>query len=328
MNKRAVEIAGFLAQSGWGDTDNMPLAADLSPRRYARLENNQKHRAILMDADDDQKTIEFIALAKALRHCGISAPDILAADPHLGLVLMEDFGDRNFGRMIDNGETAAPLYRRALEVLVQLHRSFDRHMVQNVRLPIFDTRLFTEQVALFLKTYIPYVQNREATLKETENFHSAWHIVLQPITALPQTLMLRDFMPDNLMDLPERNGIATTGVLDFQDGGYGPIAYDVMSLCDVARRDGGDDFLDAMIEYYHMQARPSVSLPDLKAGCHILSAQRHMRILGIVTAWSQKTGRQDKLSWLPRIRKHLCLLLADEALRPVREWVDQYSPLT
>ena len=76
MINRAVEIAGFLTQHGWDDADQSPLAADFSPRRYARLQRDDGKRAILMDADTDQKTPDFIAVARILHHCEISAPEI------------------------------------------------------------------------------------------------------------------------------------------------------------------------------------------------------------------------------------------------------------
>ncbi len=42
----------------------------------------------------------FLAVDKLLRGCGISAPEVFAADPMRGLVLMEDFGGKNFGRSL------------------------------------------------------------------------------------------------------------------------------------------------------------------------------------------------------------------------------------
>jgi aminoglycoside/choline kinase family phosphotransferase len=349
MMNRAVQIAGFLAQNGWDSAAAIPLAADFSPRRYARLEKTDGARAILMDADDGQKTPELIAVAKLLRGCEISAPEIFAADPMHGLVLMEDFGDGNFGKMIDSGAAPAPLYRRAVDVLVHLHKTFvvsdnsfhkDSEVPLPLReglgegykneLPLYNSALFTAQVELFLDAYIPYAKNRPATAEEGESFRAAWKEALKPIEALPQTLLLRDFMPDNLMDLPERENWRSVGVLDFQDAGLGPIAYDLASLCEAVRRDacpvprhGGNDLLlDEMIVYYHETAQSPVSVTELKTACHILSAQRHMRILGLIVQHAQKTGRREKLEWLPRIRKYLDGLLKDNALTPVKSFME------
>src|SRR5580698_7568750 len=118
MKDRTIEIMEFLAAAGWDGAVQIPLRADFSSRRFARLqrETGSVRRAVLMDADPDQKTDKFVALAKALRGFDVSAPEIYAADATHDLVVMEDFGDRNIGRMQDSGENAAPLHRRAVEV--------------------------------------------------------------------------------------------------------------------------------------------------------------------------------------------------------------------
>lgn len=325
MKNRAVEIAGFLAQNNWDGAAETPLDADFSPRRYARLQRDDGKRAILMDADADQKTPDFLAIAKILHQCEISAPEIFAADPGLGLVLMEDFGGKNFGRMIESSTEPVQYYRRAIDVLVQLHKTFDKSMARDADLPVFGGALFAAQAELFLDAYFPYAKDREATHEEGESFRAAWKEALRGIEALPQTLMLRDFMPDNLMDLSGREDWRSTGVLDFQDAGHGPIAYDIASLCEVVRRDGSNKFLDPMIEYYHTQAQPKILLAELKTACRILSAQRHMRILGILVHHAQKTGHKEKLEWLPRIKNYLGQLLQDKALTSIRLWMEKMN---
>jgi aminoglycoside/choline kinase family phosphotransferase len=324
---RAVEIASFLAQNGWDTAQQTPLEADFSPRRFARLEHSDGRRAILMDADPDQKTPQFLVIAKLLRGLDISAPEIFAADPARGLVLMEDFGDCNVGRMLDEGAEAKPIYRRAVDVLVHLHRHFDAQMARGLDLPAFGGALFSAQAELFLDAYFPYVKEREAALEEYETFRAAWKEALKGIEALPQTLMLRDFMPDNLMDSPNRKNWQSVGVLDFQDGGFGPIAYDIASLCEVVRRGGGDAMLNDMIAYYHEQAKPALPIKELTRACHILAAQRHMRILGIIARLAHK-GRPEKLAYMPRIKAYLGQLLQDEALKPVQKWIRKYRVFT
>ncbi len=318
---RGIEIAGFLAQSGWDDADQSPFHADFSTRRYARLRRSDGATAILMDADADQKTVEFVQVAKLLRGLSLSAPEVFAADPFHGLVLMEDFGRDNFGRLLDSGVDPKPLYKRAVDVLVKLHKDFNGFDKSVLDLPCFGGALFAAQVELFLDIYFPYAQGRDATHAEGEGFRAAWKQALKNIEALPQSLLLRDYMPDNLMDLKGREGAQSVGLLDFQDGGLGPSAYDLASLCEAVRRDADPALLDEMIAYYHQQAKPTLSLTELTTACHILSAQRHMRILGILVRVANATGQREKLNYMPRIWEYLHFLMQDEALKSVREWL-------
>src|SRR3546814_5879928 len=84
-------------------------------------------------------------------------------------------------------------------------------------------------------------------------FMDAWAAVLAPVlrqTAERPVLVLRDYHADNLMWLPERNGIRALGLLDFQGGLAGHPAYDLVSLLQDARRDVAEALEAAMIERY------------------------------------------------------------------------------
>src|SRR5690606_19099478 len=66
----------------------------------------------------------FIACALYLKGRGLSAPDILAADPGLGLAVLEDLGDGLFARLLDAGQAnEAELYDAAIDALLVLHRA-------------------------------------------------------------------------------------------------------------------------------------------------------------------------------------------------------------
>ncbi len=322
-NPRSLEIAGFLARCGWAEARLTAIPADFSPRRYARLEKDSGVRAILMDADEGQKTDAFVAVDGLLRGAGFSAPEIYAAEPSRGFVLMEDFGDRNIGRLIDGVEDARPYLKRGVEVLARLHEAFTRmeHAASLAAngLPLYDAERFAAQAELFLDAYIPFAARREVTGSERDDFRAAWRQALDGIDVLPKSLMLRDFMPDNLMDLPGREGVKGTGLLDFQDAGIGPIAYDLASLCEEARRDGGG-LLDEMVGYYCEIASPAVPKDTLLSAARTLSLQRHMRILGILARLAGQ-GRREKIDLIPRVERWVTRLVWDDArFKPLQTW--------
>jgi aminoglycoside/choline kinase family phosphotransferase len=385
------EVAQFLQAAGWGGAKITPLRADFSSRQFARIERSQgqPRRAILMQAAPDQKTPQFIIVADLLRRCGLSAPETYAADAEKGFVLMEDFGDATFGRLLDGGAQPLPLYRRAADVLVRLHRAFDPAWINECHkdaqkagvipddflfgraserkkidpesslviqqhnrkldsgfvppsqasvgrpgmthpyyenqfnLPVFNAAMFATQAELFLDSYFPHVHNRAASDEEREAFRKAWLEVLAPLDALPRSLMLRDFMPDNVMNLPEREGLSSTGLLDFQDGGIGPVAYDIASLCECVRRDAPSSLLDDSAAYYHAQ-NPVMPLSDLRRACYVLSAQRHARVLGILVRLAETQGRKDMLAHISRVRNCLDGSLRQEALKPIKKWVETH----
>ena len=63
----------------------------------------------------------FVAMARALRERGLSAPQVHAADLNEGLLLLEDLGTEG----VVAGDPPAPIeerYAAAVDVLVELHR--------------------------------------------------------------------------------------------------------------------------------------------------------------------------------------------------------------
>jgi len=236
--------------------------------------------------------------------------------------LLQDFGTRNVGALIDAGDEAKPYFLRAAEILAHLHRGFERIDAPGMGLPLLNSDYFIPQVELFLNAYVPYAKSREASEAEREDFRASWRAVLRPIEAMPKSLMLRDFMADNLMDV----GDGALGVLDFQEAGIGCIAYDLSSLCEEVRRDGGFALLPEVVTHYISAAQSPLSQADLMRACTILSAQRHTRMLGNVARTAIKRGQQGRLlPYLPRIENHLNNILAQPYLMPVHEWMERFK---
>src|SRR5262245_55818995 len=114
QDARGVRIAAFLAEHGWGDAERVPLAGDASFRRYDRLHRSGE-TAVLMDARPPVGEVRpFVRIANLLRSAGLSAPAIWAADETSGLLLLEDFGDDTYTRLLGRGADPVPLYDLAI----------------------------------------------------------------------------------------------------------------------------------------------------------------------------------------------------------------------
>lgn len=130
MTDRGELIDGFLDSAGWGRASRVPLAGDASARRYERLTLG-KRRAVLMDAAPErgESTERFARMDHWLQGHGYSAPRILASDHGVGLMLLEDFGDALFARILATDPSReTSLYGAAIDFLVDLHRQ-DRKSV-------------------------------------------------------------------------------------------------------------------------------------------------------------------------------------------------------
>ena len=307
---RQAAIAAFLAGTGWGEARREPLPGDASFRRYVRLRRGGK-TVMLMDAPPPEEDVRpFTAVAARLRHLGLSAPEVHRADEARGLLLLEDFGDDTFTRLLDEGASEEELYLLATDALAALQGQEGAAD----GFPSFGADRFVAGAKLFLDWYLPAAGGQTT---DGEGFVAAMRQVLAPALAGPETLMLRDFHVDNLVRLDGREGAAACGLLDFQDAAGGPPAYDLASLIEDARRDVDESVRRAVL------ARYRAAFPDagnLGRDIAVLGAQRHIRVLGTFMRLARRDGKPGYMRHLPRLRRMLERNLAHPALEPLAAW--------
>jgi aminoglycoside/choline kinase family phosphotransferase/GTP:adenosylcobinamide-phosphate guanylyltransferase len=318
---REARIARFLAGHGWGAADRRRLAGDASYRHYDRLEG-AKGRAVLMDAPPPQEDVRpYVAVAELLRNMGYSAPRILAADAEHGLLLLEDFGDDTYTRLLARGHDESELYALAVDLLIDLHRRFvpARHS----GLAVFDDARALREVSLLLDWYWPATQDASLTPELRESYVAAWRAVLPKRHAMPDTLVLFDYHVDNLMILPGRKGVAACGLLDFQDALVAPRPFDLVSLLKDVRRDVPAKLVAAMRERY-FAGFPTLDRAAFDTSYAVIGAQRNTRILGTFTRLLLRDGKASYLQFIPRTWKLVEDSLSHPALAPVRAWFDRH----
>jgi len=316
-------MSAFVEAQGWAGTRPVLLAGDASFRKYYRLERGGE-RAVLMDAPPPEEDVRpFIAVGTALREYGLSAPEILAADIHHGFLLLEDFGDDTYTRLLARGANEAALYALAVDTLIALHRRAGD--AASVPVPPYDEERLLAEAALLVDWYVPEMLGQPLPADMRQAYLAAWRKIL-PQAALPQpTLVLRDFHIDNLMLLPGRTGVRACGLLDFQDALRGPASYDLASLLEDARREVPPALRRAMTERY-VAAFPDLDRAAFARSTAILAAQRNCKIVGIFTRLCRRDGKPQYLSHIPRVWRLLDEDLRDPALAPVARWLDCNLP--
>jgi hypothetical protein len=319
-----VSAAAFLQRHGWRGAHRTALPGDASARRYERLRLGDR-RALLMLAPRDDTAADFMAIAGLLNGVGLSVPEILAADPDQGLLLVEDFGDGTYTALLDGGAEALPLYQLAVDALIHLHRTFgaDAHTAPLPDLSVFDAERFLQQSMLFCDSDLPGAMGPlEGAV--ADSFSQAWKTALSQAMSVPQSLLLRDFHAGNLFHLAGRPSVRACGLIDFQDAGVGPVTYDLVSLLQDARRDIADDVTAACLARYRA-AFPDIAPADFATSYAVLAAQRHVRVIAIFSRLARQ-GKPGYLDHLPRLWRLLDQALQHPALAQVAAWFDVNVP--
>jgi hypothetical protein len=318
MADRSRQIDDFLSACGWAGAARATLAADASFRRYDRIRLGQR-RAVLMDAPPDKEdTAPFLRVARHLSGLGYSAPEILAEDPALGLLLLEDFGDDTYTRLLARGEDEAALYRLAIDLLIDLHSRPLRDAVPE-GVPPYSDALLLDEAMLLVDWYL------RPSKEIISDYRECWAALMPRVRLVPDSLVLRDYHVDNLMRLENRNGVAACGLLDFQDAVVGPAIYDLVSLLEDARRDIPENLAAEMRNRY-LDAFPDLDRDAFHASCAILGAQRHCKVIGIFTRLCVRDGKPDYLHHIPRVWRLLENSVTHPVMAPLRRWLDTHIP--
>lgn len=320
---RQQAMSEFLAGCGWGNAALEPLAGDASFRRYYRLREGRRC-AVVMDAPPPQEDVApFIAISDLLRDLGFSAPEILAADRERGFLLLEDFGDDTYTRLIARGAGEETLYALAVDTLAALQHAVARRGTPD--LPPYDEARLLAEAVLLVDWYAPAALGAPLPAAARAEYLALWRRVLPQAFLPASTLVLRDYHVDNLMLLPGRPGVRGCGLLDFQDAVCGPPSYDLVSLLEDARRDVPAGLRRDMTERY-LAAFPTRDRTLFARSAAILAAQRNCKIIGLFVRLWRRDGKPQYLIHIPRVWRLLAGDLDHSALAPLAFWLDRHLP--
>lgn len=284
----------FLAQNNIPADEIKLIAGDASFRSYYRVRRGDKN-LILMFAPPSHEDIKpFEKIAKFLFENQFSAPQILHRDEENGFLLLEDFGDDTYGRVLKiNAENEYPLYEKALDVLLELHK-----IKAPSDIPTYNNALLFREVMLFIDWYLP-LKNKKISQAQISTYKHLWFDLFDLIDKENQVLVLRDYHADNLMILKNRQNYKAVGLLDFQDAVIGAKAYDLVSLLEDARRDLDPKNAEKLLQYY--LEKSALDKTSFMQDYEILSLQRNIKIIGIFSRLSIRDGKNNYLDLIPRV---------------------------
>lgn len=310
----------FLNKHGWGNAEIFPVTGDASFRSYARLKRG-KETAILMDAPPDKEPLEsFIGVRELFERKSFAVPAIIGADKENGFLLLSDFGDDSFTRLLkENRASEWDLYRPAIEVLVAINR--ETQWEGDYKLPPYDWPVIKREASLLGEWLLPFFMPKERAAKENQEFLERLKRVHDSLNLEPLVPVHRDFHADNLFWLAEAaTPVTQVGLLDFQDALLGRPAYDLVSLLEDARRDVSAEVVAKSLEMF--EQRLSIPKEKLAAEYAFFGTQRNAKILGIFARLWLRDGKPRYLDYIPRVWDHFAGDLKHPLLKPLQEWAE------
>ncbi|WP_299378924.1 phosphotransferase [uncultured Kiloniella sp.] len=326
-DQREQQRIAFIKNAGWEGAAVEALPVDASARCYFRLSKGDETK-IVMDAPPGiaEPVAVFAKVGRHLLSCGVSTPVIHREDIENGFLLLEDFGDNTYAKLLNAGWDEEKLYELAVDVLVTMHSS---EKLAQIDMPPYDLAFLIKEALIMADWYVPSIKGEALSLEARQAYVSAWCQVFKSLPLLPTTLVLRDFHIDNLMILNGREGVASCGLLDFQTAVLGAAPYDLMSLVEDARRDIDEGLRTRMIDRYLKAMeidRDSDVGKVFMSWYYALSAQRHAKVLGLFTRLYSRDQKDAYLKHVTRVSSLMDSSLQNNILEPVKSWFDRYFP--
>lgn len=284
-----------------------PASSDASFRRYWRLKA-ANHSLVVMDAPPPHENCApFLDVTRRLSEAGVNVPKVLAYDLAQGFMLLTDLGLHTYYDQIQAGISDSELqtlYRAALDALVALQQA------PTSGLAAFDAQRLTTELELFVQWYVQEHHNTRLSESEQTQLDAIFRLLANTMAAEPVVLVHRDFHSPNLMVCEPSSGLASPGVLDYQDALLGPISYDIASLVFDARTTWEEpQQLDWAIRYWEKGRAAGLPLPADFAVFHQQyewsSLQRNVRILGVFARLHHRDGKSHYLAHLPRVLQYV-----------------------
>jgi N-acetylmuramate 1-kinase len=203
-----------------------PLSGDASSRRYFRIKDADKTYVLQEDAPFSETQLQahpYLSALKLYQDLGLPVPSCYGVEASRGWILLGDLGDKTL-----QAEATLPKYREALRLLVELVRSSENFLSQNLDASYggphfswsFDAAKLTQEMQHTAQHLV-----KEYFSTDEKDFLLLIKPTVEYLARRPRVLCHRDYHCRNLMDFENR-----LWMIDFQDTRMGPLSYDVVSL--------------------------------------------------------------------------------------------------
>lgn len=302
MQLPMTDLQHWVAQQLRCDTHDVvlqPASADASFRRYYRVDLKGKSLIVMDASAESASCAPFVRIAELLSDGGLHVPQIIAAAPERGWMVLSDLGTQTYLDVL-SADNADKLFEAAIDVLIAQQK-----IVCPDDFPQYDSALLRRELELFPDWYLQKHLRMEIDAKLRGELDVIFNLLIDRILQQPKVFVHRDFMPRNLMisdPLP--------GVLDFQDAVCGPIAYDPICLFKDAFVSWPEARVETWLRIYWQRAfRAGLPVPksfdDFYRDCDFIGTQRHLKVIGIFARICHRDGKPKYLGDVPRFFNYL-----------------------
>ncbi len=258
----------------FNSSDFYRIQSDASHKKIYRFKNENKGKILIDFSYNHKDYLSFLEIHNFLSMINISVPKIFDNDDSKSIILMEDFGNSRYDKIINNTNPKEILID-AINSLIEIHKT--QKSLVNIGLQYYDFSTFKFEITEFVDFYFPYKNISDDLIDE---FFYIWKYEFENLNFNWNSFVHKDFELSNLMHLPQRESHLKCGILDFQNAFIGFVGWDVFSLLENPRIYFEDKYNDELIEYFFKKTYQKINFKDFLIQYYFLNTARQTRIIG------------------------------------------------
>ena len=293
----------------------LPIAGDASFRKFYRFILNEKSRIIVFSKKEKYKNlIAYSSINKFLKKNKILTPKLYTHDFSKGVIIIEDFGNLSFHKILLKAKNKFSVYKKLVDLLLKIQNIKIKSKIKNTNkgshiIHKYSKKYLFEESNLFFDWYLPLFLSKKKISKIKLNSNKILSTLYKKINFPNTCFVHRDFHSQNLMKVGKK-----IGIIDSQDALIGNPAYDLVSLIDDVRIKTSTKLKNKVYSYYLKKVNQNYKIDSQKflEDFEILSVQRNLKIIGIFSRLFVRDKKQQYLKHIPYIWKLLDLRMKSE----------------
>ena len=301
------------------------IAGDASYRKFFRLEQLNKNKIFIFSKKEKYRNlIAYFAINNFLRSKKILAPKIYSHNFSKGMVVVEDFGDLTYYKLLKKSKNKLAIYKKLVDLLLRIEKIKPKSSIKIVgkkrhRINKYSISCLFKESDLFFDWYLPLVLNKKKALNIKKKSRAVLLKLYKKLNFPNSKFVHRDYHSQNLMKVGNK-----IGVIDSQDAIIGNPTYDLVSLIDDARIKTSRKLKNRIYEYYLKKAAKIYknNREEFKNDFNILSVQRSLKIIGIFSRLFKRDNKKEYLKFIPYTWELLQMRTRTENFSEIKKILD------
>jgi len=307
----------------------LPIPEDASFRTFYRLILNKRSKIIVFAKKEKYKNlIAYSAINKFLRANKILAPKLYAHNYFRGIIVIEDFGDSSFFKVLVKKKNKLVIYKKLIDLLIKIQKIKPKSKIKNITngshiINKYSNKYLFKESDLFFDWYLPLFLNKKKAFNLKTKSKKILSKIYNKLNFSNSYFVHRDYHAQNLMRVGKK-----IGVIDTQDALIGNPAYDLVSLIDDVRIKTSAK-LKKQIYYYYLNKTSKfhrLNSQKFLEDFNILSVQRSLKIIGIFARLFKRDKKNKYLKFIPYTWQLLEMRMNSEIFFELKKILDSNIP--